>query len=197
MTNTSKSDILNNVRKINIYPTCIYHTIRAVLPTPSTHKNNRYSDTQAGEKNGGYVYRFDSCYLIRLHLKSCIRSQTDLKWSTTSTTKNKKKKEVKTVARARKVTRTIASTKVIVMCADTQTAKVDNYEVTIAGTYTDDKKLMKAVTKVVETETLKPVAVVSTEVIETLYGMDEQKFIELAEVLPARTKKDIEETDAE
>nr|DAF46132.1 MAG TPA: hypothetical protein [Podoviridae sp. ctEmK1] len=38
MTNTSKSDILNNVRKINIYPTCIYHTIRAVLPTPSTHK---------------------------------------------------------------------------------------------------------------------------------------------------------------
>lgn len=96
------------------------------------------------------------------------------------------------MARARKVTRTIASTKVIVMCADTQTAKVNNYEVTIAGTYTDEKKLMKAVTKVVETETLKPVAVVSREVIETLYGMDEQKFIELAEVLPARAKKEID-----
>lgn len=101
------------------------------------------------------------------------------------------------MARARKVTRTIASTKVIVMCADTQTAKVENYEVTIAGTYTDENKLMKAVTKVVETETLKPVAVVSAEVIETLYGMDEQKFIEHAEVLPARAKKDAEETDAE
>lgn len=101
------------------------------------------------------------------------------------------------MARARKVTRTIASTKVIVMCVDTETAKVENYEVTITGTYTDDKKLMKAVTKVVETKTVKPVAVVATEVIETLYGMDEEKFIELAEVLPARAKKDIEEADAE
>lgn len=93
------------------------------------------------------------------------------------------------MARARTVSRTICSTKVIVMCVDIETAKVDKYEVTIAGTYTDDKKLMKAVTKVVETETLKPVSVVSTEVFETLYGMDEQKFIEMAEVLPPRNKK--------
>lgn len=101
------------------------------------------------------------------------------------------------MARARKVTRTISSTKVIVMCVDTETAKVDNYEVTIAGAYTDDKKLMKAVTKVVETETLKPVSVVSTEVIETLYGMDEQKFIEMAEVLPPRDKKEVDENEVE
>lgn len=97
------------------------------------------------------------------------------------------------MARARKVTRTIASTKVVVMCVNTETAVVENYETTIAGVYSDDKKLMKAVTKVVETETLKPVSVVSTEVIETLYGMDEQKFIEMAEVLPPRGKK--EDTD--
>lgn len=97
------------------------------------------------------------------------------------------------MARARKVTRTIASTKVVVMCVNTETAVVENYEVTIAGVYSDDKKLMKAVTKVVETEALKPVSVVSTEVIETLYGMDEQKFIEMAEVLPPRGKK--EDTD--
>lgn len=94
------------------------------------------------------------------------------------------------MARSRKVTRTISSTKVIVMCVDTQTAVVENYEVTIAGVYSDDKKLMKAVAKVVETETLKPVSVVSTEVTETLYGMDEQKFMEMAEVLPPRDKKD-------
>lgn len=94
------------------------------------------------------------------------------------------------MARSRKVTRTICSTKVIVMCVDTQTAVVENYEVTIAGVYSDDKKLMKAVAKVVETETLKPVSVVSTEVIETLYGMNEQKFMEMAEVLPPRDKKD-------
>lgn len=97
------------------------------------------------------------------------------------------------MARTRKVTRTISSTKVIVMCVDTETAKVNNYEVEIAGVYSDDKKLMKAVTNVVETETLKPVSVLSTEVIETLYGMDEQKFIEMAEVLPPRDKK--EDTD--
>lgn len=97
------------------------------------------------------------------------------------------------MARARKVTRTISSTKVIVMCVDTETATVSNYEVEIAGVYSDEKKLMKAVTKVVETETLKPVSIVSTEVIETLYGMDEHKFIEMAEVLPPRDKK--EDTD--
>lgn len=97
------------------------------------------------------------------------------------------------MARARKVTRTISATKVVVMCVNTETAVVENYEVTIAGVYTDDKKLMKAVTKEVETAVLKPVTVVSTEVIETLYGMDEQKFIEMAEVLPPRDKK--EDTD--
>ena len=97
------------------------------------------------------------------------------------------------MARSRKVTRTICSTKVIVMCVDTQTAVVDNHEVTIAGVYSDDKKLMKAVSKVVETETIKPVSIISTEIIETLYGMDEQKFIEMAEVLPPRGKQ--EDTD--
>ena len=97
------------------------------------------------------------------------------------------------MSRARKVTRTIYSTKVIVMCVDTETATVNNYEVEIAGVYSDEKKLMKAVTKVVETETLKPVSVVSTEAIETLYGMDEQKFIEMAEVLPPRDKKETDE----
>lgn len=97
------------------------------------------------------------------------------------------------MARARKVTRTISATKVVVMCVNTETAVVENHEVTIAGVYTDDKKLMKAVTKEVETAVFKPVSVVSTEVIETLYGMDEQKFIEMAEVLQPRGKK--EDTD--
>lgn len=97
------------------------------------------------------------------------------------------------MARARKVTRTIYSTKVIVMCVDTETATVNNYEVEIAGVYSDEKKLMKAVTEEVETATLKPVSIVSKEVVETLYGMDEQKFIEMAKVLPPRGKQ--EDTD--
>lgn len=94
------------------------------------------------------------------------------------------------MAKVRKVTRTISSTKVVVMCVDTETAKVENYEVEIASVYTDDKKLMKAVAKEVETATLKPVSIVSKECVETLYGMDEQKFMEMAEVLPPRGKKE-------
>lgn len=97
------------------------------------------------------------------------------------------------MARSRKVTRTIPSTKVVVMCVDTETAKVDNYDVELIGVYSDEKKLMKAITKDLETATFKPVSVVSKEVIELLYGMDEQKFIEMAEVLPPRDKK--EDTD--
>lgn len=97
------------------------------------------------------------------------------------------------MARARKVTRTISSTKVVIMCVDTETAKVNNYEVEIAGVYPDEKKLMKAVTKEVETATLKPVSIVSKETVETLYGMDEQMFMEMAEALPPRDKK--EDTD--
>jgi hypothetical protein len=101
------------------------------------------------------------------------------------------------MARARKVTRTITSTKVVVMCVNTETAVVENYEVTIAGVYSDDKKLMKAVTKEVETETSKPVSIISKEVIDTLYGMNEQKFIEMAEVLPPRDKKEDKDEVAE
>lgn len=101
------------------------------------------------------------------------------------------------MGRVRKVTRTISSTKAVVMCVDTHTAVVENHEVTIAGVYSDDKKLMKAVFKAVETETTKPVSIISTEIIEKLYVMDERKFIEMAEVLPPRDKKETDENDVE
>lgn len=48
-------DIINNVRKINIIQLANTTPYRAVLIVPSTHKNNRYSDTQVGEKIGGNV----------------------------------------------------------------------------------------------------------------------------------------------
>lgn len=47
------SDILNNVRKINIIQLANTTPYRAVFKAPSTHKNNRYPDTHAGEKIGG------------------------------------------------------------------------------------------------------------------------------------------------
>lgn len=49
------SDIINNVRKISIIQLANTTPYRAVFKAPSTHKNNRYSDTHVGEKIGGNV----------------------------------------------------------------------------------------------------------------------------------------------
>lgn len=85
------------------------------------------------------------------------------------------------------VTRTITTTKVNVMCLDIETGEPCNMATVVPRTYKDDETLLKKVKEVLETETLKPVHVVSKEEIETLYGMPEQEFIEHARVLPPRT----------
>ena len=91
------------------------------------------------------------------------------------------------MARIPMVTRTITTTKAIVMCLDTESCEPCNKSVVVPRTYKDDETLLKKVKEVLETETLKPVHIVGKEEIETLYGMNEQVFIEHAEVLPART----------
>lgn len=99
------------------------------------------------------------------------------------------------MARKRMVTRTVQSTKVVVMCANTETASIENYEVTVSGVFSDDTKLMKQVEKVLTSESIKPVAINEKTIEEKLYGMEEQKFIENAEILPPRTKVDETETE--
>lgn len=84
------------------------------------------------------------------------------------------------------VTRTIETTKVVAFCADITTQQPYTAEYILSGTFEDEKNLMKALKKVVDDDTHRAISVISTEVIETLYGMDEQKFISLAEVLPPR-----------
>lgn len=93
------------------------------------------------------------------------------------------------------VTRTITTTKVNVMCLDINTAEPCNREVTVSRTYNDDESLLKVVKPLIETDTIKPVHIVDKEVIETLYGMTEQEFIEHAKILPPR-KPDSVETDS-
>ena len=85
------------------------------------------------------------------------------------------------------VTRTITTTKAIVMCLDIESGEPCNKSVVVPRTYKDDETLLKKVKEFIETETLKPVHIVGKEEIETLYGMTEQKFIEHAEILPLRT----------
>ena len=89
------------------------------------------------------------------------------------------------------VTRTIKTTKCIVLCANVETAECENKEVILPRTYSDKKKLDKAVHAVVDTPSIKAVQVVSSEEVETLYGMDEQDFINNAKVLDKETRKEI------
>ena len=81
------------------------------------------------------------------------------------------------------VTRTFQTTKATVMCLDINAGESVTKVLTLPRTYKDDKKLLKAFEGAITEENSKAVHVVDTEVIETLYGMEEQKFIENAVVL--------------
>lgn len=90
------------------------------------------------------------------------------------------------MARIPMVTRTITTTKANVLCLDLVSAEPFNEVVTLPRTYKDDKALMKQVSKVIDNDTRKAVHVVDKEEVETLYGMTEQEFINLAKQLPPR-----------
>lgn len=94
------------------------------------------------------------------------------------------------MARKPMVTRTIIITKVNVLCLDLQSAEPFNKVVTLPRTYKDDKKLLKKVEEVVNTDAVKPVHIVDKEEIETLYGMSEQNFIDHATILDPATRKE-------
>ena len=90
--------------------------------------------------------------------------------------------------RLRQVTRTIVTTKVNVMCLDTQKFEPVNEVITLSGTFSDDDALLSAVKRVVDTDTLKAVHVVDKEELTNLYAMPEEEFIKLAKIVE-KTKK--------
>lgn len=96
------------------------------------------------------------------------------------------------MARKPMVTRTIITTKVNVLCLEIQSAEPFNKVVTLPRTYKDDKKLLKKVEEVVNTDDVKAVHIVDKKEIETLYGMSEQDFIDHATILDPATRKEIE-----
>ena len=96
------------------------------------------------------------------------------------------------MAREKMVTRTIISTKCVVLAIDTETVEPSNLTVEVSGTYQNEEKLMKAVKTVAETHTLKIVQILTTETVEKLYGVSEQKFMEIAHELDPRKKKEEE-----
>lgn len=90
------------------------------------------------------------------------------------------------MARAPQVTRTIQTTHCNVLCMDIENREPCNKDVVLPRTYKDENAMLKAVKKVIETNNLKCVQVVSSKVQETLYGMSEQDFIAHATILPPR-----------
>ena len=93
------------------------------------------------------------------------------------------------MARKPMVTRTIVTTKVNVLCLDIKSAEPFNQVIALPRTYKDEKKLLKKVEEVVNTDDVKAVHVVDKEEVETLYGMTEQDFITNATILDPTTRK--------
>ena len=96
------------------------------------------------------------------------------------------------MARKPMVTRTIVTTKVNVLCLDINSAEPFNKVVTLPRTYKEEKKLLKKVEEVVNTDEVKAVHIVDKEEVETLYGMTEQDFIINSTILDPATRKEIE-----
>lgn len=90
------------------------------------------------------------------------------------------------MARIPMVTRTIQTTKANVLCLNIVEGEPFNKVVTLPRTYKDENAMLKVISKMVDNDEVKAVHVVDYYVEETLYGMPEQRFIELAQVMPPR-----------
>lgn len=101
------------------------------------------------------------------------------------------------MARIPMITRTVTSTKASVLAVDITTGATCDKEVEVARTYKDNDKLLKVIKDRFETATEKMVAIKSSEEVETLYGMSEQKFMELAEKLPSRKTPEMKDENAQ
>ena len=99
------------------------------------------------------------------------------------------------MARKPMVTRTIITTKVNVLCLDVVSAETFNKEVILPRSYKDEKKLLKKVEEVVNTDEVRAVHIVEKTEVETLYGMTEQNFIDNAIILDPATRKSLEDAE--
>lgn len=89
------------------------------------------------------------------------------------------------MARKRMVTRTITFTAATATVYDIQSDEIKTLEYKLSGELSADDAL-KAITK--EHTEVRPLKVTEVTVQEELYGIPEEKFLELAEILPSRAK---------
>ena len=83
------------------------------------------------------------------------------------------------MAKFRQITRTIEYTEAVIMCVNIESQQISNVKVVLSLTYETPEKVLREAEKVIQLP-LKAVSVVSTRVIEKLYGMPETMFIKLA-----------------
>lgn len=81
------------------------------------------------------------------------------------------------MARKPQITRTFKTHRVTALCLDITTAESQNVTVTLPRVLNDEKKTLAAVRAAIETDTLKAVSIVDSEVVERLYTMDEDFFL--------------------
>ena len=84
------------------------------------------------------------------------------------------------MARQPMVTRTIQTTHATVLCLNIAEAEPFNQTVILPRTYKDEKTMMKLVEKLINTDNIKAVHIVDSEVHEGLYGMTEADCIAAA-----------------
>ena len=98
------------------------------------------------------------------------------------------------MARIRMVTRTITETIADALCVSITNKVLFNRTIKVSGAYDNVDELLKAVKACSETDEFKVVAVTNWAKQETLYGMPEEQFMSVAEILPPRKNYD---TDTE
>lgn len=94
------------------------------------------------------------------------------------------------MARKRMVTRTITSTKAEMLVYDIASDEIKRVEYKLSGELSEEAAL-KAIAK--EHTEVRPLKVTEVVVQEELYGMTEEKFLELAVILPARKEVSLNE----
>lgn len=99
------------------------------------------------------------------------------------------------MARKHLVTRTVKALHCVVLVCNLATHEVSNIELVLPRAYNNEKDTVKAIEKSLP-DGYKYLTLTSSEVKETLYGMDETDFIQHANVMPPRTSSgDTENTE--
>ena len=93
------------------------------------------------------------------------------------------------MAREPRITRTIPTTRATLMCLDIETQQTEQRTVDLPRTYKNNAAVLETAKKIIETDTLKAVHVITAEIIEERYAMSEIDFIRGAEKIKPLIKK--------